>query len=160
MYMLRRIGAILGAGLVLLVVFQLYISGSPLLAAVSGGGLALTWLVYTSRRSYAYRYLFPGAAALALFVVLPLIYTMWIGFTNYSSSNLLSFDRATEVLLDETYQRDTVRYQFALHADHEYFRLLLDTGEDDEPDPSAAAAGAAGPGSDARPVAPAPGAAA
>jgi maltose/maltodextrin transport system permease protein len=129
--MLSRIGTVLAAGIALLVVFQLYVGGNALLAAAVAGGLGLAFFVYTARRGYTYRYLFPGLAGIALFVVLPLVYTVWIGFTNYSAKNLLTFERATEVLLGEVYLRDTVRYQFTLHADGGGFRLVLRTDEDE-----------------------------
>jgi len=71
--------------------------------------LALTMLVmvavgawtYTSPRTHAARYLFPGIAAALVFVVFPMVYTVSIGFTNYSSAHLLEFERAREVLLEE-----------------------------------------------------------
>jgi maltose/maltodextrin transport system permease protein len=70
--------------------------------------------------------------------VLPLIYTVWIGFTNYSSKNLLTRERATEVLLGEVYERSNVRYQFTLHPADHGFRLVLHTGgEDDSAAPAA-----------------------
>src|SRR5690349_7985967 len=115
--MLSRIVAGVAAVLALFLVYALYVGGNPLLAAACAGGLGLAFFVYTARRAYNYRYVFPGLAGIALFIVLPLVYTVWIGFTNYSSKNLLTFDRATEVLLGEEYQLDTVRYQFTLHAD-------------------------------------------
>jgi len=130
--MLSRIGTVLAAGVALVVVYQLYLGGHALLAAACTGGFGLAFFVYTARRGYTYRYLFPGLAGIALFIVLPLVYTVWIGFTNYSSKNLLTFERATEVLLGEVYQRDNVRYQFTLHADRDGFRLVLRTGDDDE----------------------------
>jgi len=134
--MLSRIGTVLAAGVALLLVFQLYVGGNALLAAAVAGGLGLAIFVYTARRGYTYRYLFPGLAGITLFVVLPLVYTVWIGFTNYSAKNLLTFERATEVLLGEVYLRDTVRYQFTLHADGAGFRLVLRTDEDEPSDGS------------------------
>lgn len=160
--MLSRIGTALAAGITLLIVYQLYAGGNALLAAACGGGLGLAFFVYTARSGYTYRYLFPGLTGIALFIVLPLIYTVWIGFTNYGAKNLLTFERATEVLLGEVYLRDTVRYQFTLHADGGGFRIVLRTDEDepaesgsgsgtgvvDEPaDPGSGATGSANAGS-------------
>ena len=69
------------------------------------GMLALTgaavW-IYVSPRFYAWRYVLPGALAALVFIVMPMLYTLAISFTNYSSDNLLSFERATEVLLGRT----------------------------------------------------------
>ena len=129
--MLSRIGTVAAAVIALFVVYEFVIGGSPVLAAASAGGLGLAFFVYTSRRTYASRYLFPGIAGIALFVVLPVIYTIWIGFINYSSKNLLTFERAIDVLLGEDYQLDNVRYQFTLHADQGGFRIVLQTGEED-----------------------------
>jgi maltose/maltodextrin transport system permease protein len=59
---------------------------------------ALALWVYTSPRTYAYRYLFPGIAAAIVFVVFPMLYTIAIGFTNYSSRNLLDVHARRAVL--------------------------------------------------------------
>jgi maltose/maltodextrin transport system permease protein len=138
-----RAVAAVAAVLALVVVYQLYAGGNPVLAAACTGGFGLAFFVYTARRAYTYRYLFPGLAGMAMFIVLPLIYTVWIGFTNYSSRNLLTFERATEVVLSEVYQVDphsAARYPFTLHADPGGFRLVLHTGDDEaaagEPDAS------------------------
>lgn len=58
--------------------------------------------VYTSPRLYAWRYVVPGVFAALVFIVFPMTYTLAISFTNYSSENLLSFERSTEVLLGRT----------------------------------------------------------
>lgn len=133
----RRIASRLAAAVAALAglaaVYQIYVAGNPVLAAACAGGFGLAYFVYTARRAYTFRYLFPGLAGIALFIVLPLIYTVWIGFTNYSSKNLLTFERATEVVLDEVYERSSVRYQFTLHAAGRGFRIVLHTGDDDAP---------------------------
>jgi maltose/maltodextrin transport system permease protein len=133
-----RLAATVAALAGLAAVYQLYITGNPVLAAAAAGGFGIAYFVYTARRAYNYRYLFPGLASIALFIVLPLVYTVWIGFTNYSSKNLLTFERATEVVLEEVFERSSVRYQFTLHAAGDRFRIVLHTG--DEGDPAAPAA--------------------
>jgi maltose/maltodextrin transport system permease protein len=129
--MLSRIVTGVAAVIALFVVYELYIGGNPVLAVACTAGFSLTFYVYTARRAYTYRYLYPGLAGIALFIVVPLTYTVWIAFTNYSSKNLLTFDRATEVLLGEDYQLDTVRYQYKLYADGGGYRIVLQTGEDE-----------------------------
>lgn len=131
---LSRIAAAVAAGIGLVVIYLLYAGGNPVLAAACAGGFGLALFVYTSRRAYTYRYLFPGLAGIAMFIVLPLIYTVWLGFTNYSSRNLLTFERATEVILGELDQSaagETARYQFTLHAAPGGFRIVLRAGEDE-----------------------------
>ena len=55
----------------------------------------------TSDRTLALRYLLPGIAAALVFVIFPMLYTVGMGFTNYSAAHLLDPERAREVLLQE-----------------------------------------------------------
>ena len=106
-------------------VFSVYRQGQPLwaLGLLTLGGLGL--YVYVSARTLAWRYLFPGVAAMLLFVAFPLLYTMQIGFTNYSSSNLLSQERARGYLLDQAEVDEAQALQFSLLPDGTQFRLVL-----------------------------------
>jgi maltose/maltodextrin transport system permease protein len=61
-----------------------------------------------------------------------MIYTISIGFTNYSSRNLLDFERARQYLLDETAPSEGATYGFTLHADLHQFRLRLQDQEDEQ----------------------------
>ncbi|TMQ04052.1 MAG: hypothetical protein E6J91_44805, partial [Deltaproteobacteria bacterium] len=135
-----RIATALAAAVALFILYQLYTGGNAALAAACAGGFGLAIFVYTARGTYTYRYLFPGLAGIAMFIILPLAYTVWIGFTNYSSRNLLGFDRVTEVLLGEVFLQGNVRYQFTLHAAPGGFRIVLHTGEEDAPAAEAPAA--------------------
>jgi maltose/maltodextrin transport system permease protein len=106
-------------------VFGVYRQGQPLWAVgvLSLGGLGL--YVYLSARTLAWRYLFPGVAAMLIFVAFPLLYTMQIGFTNYSSNNLLSEERARNYLLDQAEVDEAKAMEFSLHREGELFRLVL-----------------------------------
>ncbi|MFO0443313.1 MAG: maltose ABC transporter permease MalF, partial [Betaproteobacteria bacterium] len=91
------------AGLALLwLVFNLWAAGQPLVAVgvLAFGSAAL--VVYGTATSVAWKYLFPGVAGMLLFVAFPLLYTVQIGFTNYSSNHLLTHERARAYLLDQT----------------------------------------------------------
>ena len=111
----------------------LYTVGESLLAvAVLLIATASVW-VYSSAKTMAMRYLFPGICAAIVFVVFPMVYTIAIGFTNYGSKNLLDFERARQYLLDETYTDEGARsYAFTLHADGHEFRVLLEDEEDEQ----------------------------
>lgn len=121
--------------LTLVVLFALYLVtmvyaiGETLLAGTILLIVALAVWIYTSRRLYAYRYLFPGIAAALIFVVFPMFYTVLIGFTNYSSANLLEFHRATAYLLEESYRAEGPTYTFTLHPDGHQFRIRLEDSE-------------------------------
>jgi maltose/maltodextrin transport system permease protein len=116
---------VLSTLVVLWVVFRIYAAGQPVLAACVLGLFALGACVYLSNIAFAYRYLFPGLAGMAIFVVFPLVYTVLIGFTNYSSSNLLSFQRATAYLLEQSVAKEGAGYAFTLHRDGPAYRVVL-----------------------------------
>src|SRR5207253_9048833 len=83
----------------LYLVMRIYAAGELLLAGTMLVITALAAWIYISKTTYAYRYLFPGIAAALIFVVFPMVYTIAIGFTNYSSRNLLDFNRAEQYFL-------------------------------------------------------------
>jgi maltose/maltodextrin transport system permease protein len=117
------LAALLAAALYIVVVVNA--AGETLLAGTILFITALAAWLYTSPRFYAWRYLFPGIAAAVVFVVFPMLYTIGISFTNHSSANLLSFQRATQYHLDETVPADGNPLAFTLHADGPQFRVRL-----------------------------------
>lgn len=82
-------------------VWGLYQAGRPVWAASTLALGSLTIWIYASARTLAARYLFPGVLGMLVFVAFPLVYTVQIGFTNYSSSHLLDLERARAYLLDQ-----------------------------------------------------------
>ncbi len=106
-------------------VLGIYTAGQALsaVAVLSFGALAL--YVYASARTLAWRYLFPGVAGMLVFVAFPLLYTVQIGFTNYSASNLLGLERSRAYLLDQATVDEDQALNFTLHAEGSALRLLL-----------------------------------
>jgi maltose/maltodextrin transport system permease protein len=106
-------------------VFVVYTTGQ---AAWAMGLLVLFtagFYVYLSRGGFAWRYLFPGIAGMLIFIAFPLVYTAQIGFTNYSSTHLLSESRVRDYLLE---QYDVVEDQvlgYSLHASGAEYRVAL-----------------------------------
>ena len=129
---LKWLLVVLAAFGALWVVFRIYANGQPVWAVGALALAALGFFIYLSNVSFAYRYLFPGLAGMAIFVAFPLLYTVQIGFTNYSSSNLLSFERATAYLLDQTVPGEGQAYAFSLYAVGPEYRLVLAPGQEDE----------------------------
>jgi len=114
------------SGLALLwLVFSLWVAGQPLVAVGIGalGGSAL--FIYGTATSVAWKYLFPGVAGMLVFVAFPLVYTVQIGFTNYSSKNLLDEDRARQYLLDQMVADEAHARPFTLHVEGPALRLKL-----------------------------------
>ena len=106
-------------------VFSLWVAGQPLVAV---GVLALggsTIYIYGTAQSVAWKYLFPGVAGMLVFVAFPLLYTVQIGFTNYSSKNLLEEDRARQYLLDQSVADEAHARAYTLHAEGSGLRLKL-----------------------------------
>ena len=103
--------ALLGLLLLAQQLWRLHQGGWAVAVLVAAGLLATVQL---SRRLQAWRYVLPGLLAVVVFVVLPMGFTVAIGLTNYSSQHLLSFDRATAVLLDRTDSRG-LGMDLALH---------------------------------------------
>ena len=128
---LRVAGVLLAALAALYLVGVVYAVGQTLLAGTLLVIVALAAWTYTSTHTTALRYLFPGVAAAMVFVVFPMLYTIGIGFTNYSSRNLLDFERARQYLLDETVAGEGAGYAFTLHADLHQFRLRLVDADDE-----------------------------
>ncbi len=130
---IERAILLVGVLAVLWVVFSLAVAGQPLVAvaAMLFGG-ALVW-IYGTARSIAWKYLFPGVAGMLVFVAFPLLYTVQIGFTNYSSSNLLDQDRSRAYLLDQRLTDESQAMASTVYRDGAGFRLLLAPAEGDGP---------------------------
>ena len=87
----------------LLFLCQQLLRAHEALAAMAVLGVAgLLVLLQFSKRLQAWRYVMPGVSAVLVFIVLPMAFTLGIAFTNYSSAHLLSFERATDALLQRT----------------------------------------------------------
>lgn len=122
---LAKAVAALAAVALLWLTFSLWVAAQPLAAvgllALGGGAL----YVYGTTRSVAWKYLYPGVAGMVVFVAFPLLYTVQIGFTNYSSNNLLAFERARSYLLEQTVADEAHARPYTLHAEGGALRLKL-----------------------------------
>jgi maltose/maltodextrin transport system permease protein len=116
------------AALSLYAVLVIHATGQTLLAITLLAVAALALWTYTSARTNALRYLFPGVAAALVFVVFPMLYTMSIAFTNQSSRNLQGHDRARALLLEESVVAPDSQRAFTLHADGVRWRVRIDGG--------------------------------
>jgi maltose/maltodextrin transport system permease protein len=127
--MLTRAITFAAALALLWLAFTLFAVGQPLVAigVMVFGATAIA--IYGTAKSLAWRYLFPGVAGMLLFVAFPLLYTVQIGFTNYSSANLLEFERARDYLLSQATADDAHGYDVTVHADGASHRLQLTSRE-------------------------------
>lgn len=103
----------------------MYAQGEYLFAILTLITVSAGLYVFANRRAYARRYVYPGVAGMALFVLFPLICTIAIAFTNYSSTNQLTFERAQSVLMQRQFQSGKT-FTFGLYpAENQQWRLQL-----------------------------------
>ncbi len=74
----------------------------PALAALVVGVVAINW-IYFSRSAYPFRYLVPGLVFLALFMLYPIGYTVYLTFTNFQIGNVGSQEQAVDFLTTQAY---------------------------------------------------------
>ncbi len=70
-------------------------------------------VVYLSKRTLPLKFLIPGTIALLIFQVYPVLYTAYIGFTNYGTGNVLTREQAIDRLVSDsiTVPPESTRYQ-------------------------------------------------
>ncbi len=117
------------AAALLYTVLLVHAAGESLLAMTLLVITALALWTYLSPRTTASRYLFPGIATAVVFVIFPMLYTIGIGFTNYSSTNLLEEPRARAYLLEEAVQLPGSERPYTLHREGGALRLHLPASE-------------------------------
>lgn len=105
-------------------VVLMYSQGEYLFAMLTLVLLGMGIYVFSNRNTYAWRYTYPGVAGMGLFVLFPLICTIAIAFTNYSSINQLTFERAQSVLMSRQYQSGQT-LTFKLYPKSELWVLTL-----------------------------------
>ena len=90
---------------------------------------SLSWVV-VNKKAQAARYIYPSLFGMGVFVIFPLVYTISVGFTNYSAANLLTYERAQEVILAETITSTSQEYPFSLYRQGEQHYSLELKGQD------------------------------
>ena len=128
----RRIAVVAGGLLSLLMLalaLRLFLAGEAMAGVLWSCVVGVGIFVFLSSRAYAWRYLYPGVAATLVFVVFPIIYTFYIGFSNYGGKNLLTHERTLHYLLEETYATAEGNYGFTLHGGGNAWRVRLEDPE-------------------------------
>ncbi len=90
--------------------------------------------VYLSKRTLPLKFLLPGTIALLIFQVYPVLYTAYIGFTNYGTGNVLNEQQAIGRIISDsvTVPDDAVRYRSTpLQNDAGDLALLLEDPDGD-----------------------------
>lgn len=84
-------------------------------------------LIYFSKRTMPFKFLFPGLFFLILFVVIPVVYTVQMSFFNFQSGNIVTKDDALTQLLNNGLTPDSANtsYDMVLGTDKGIFSALL-----------------------------------
>lgn len=115
--------------LLLFAAYTVYLIGQPLFGVIITI-VALSFLfVFGMRRFYFARFIYPGIATMALFVIFPIFYTIYLGFTNYGSFNLLTFQRVQEVLQSTKIVDKSTAIAFAVAADGTAYRIYFERAD-------------------------------
>lgn len=109
----------------LYVVALLYAQGEVLfpLTLLVLGSLG-TW-IFTSKKGYCYRYVYPCLLGIMMFIVFPLVYTFSISFTNYGSTNILSLERVKEIHLNKQVKTGDHTFFLAVYQQDDHYQLQL-----------------------------------
>lgn len=96
--------------------------------------LGINWL-YLTERAVPLKYLLPGTVTMVVFAVLPIAYTVFIAFTNYSTGHAMSKEEAVAAISSEGYTNfDSYSLQVATDPNGQRVLLLqrfdANTGED------------------------------
>ena len=90
--------------------------------------------VYLSKRTLPLKFLLPGTIALLIFQVYPVLYTAYIGFTNYGTGNVLAEQQAIDRIISDSIvvPDEAVRYRSTpLQNDAGDLALLLEDPDGD-----------------------------
>ncbi len=83
-------------------------------------------LTFGMKGLYPHRYIFPGVAGMVVFIIFPLVYTIYISFTNYSAKNLFTIERAWNYHAEKTYRIPGGDFAFDLvKRDNDNYSLVL-----------------------------------
>ena len=74
--------------------FVAILASDWIIASTLGLILIFTNWVYFSKKTVAAKFLFPGSVLLAIFVVVPIIYTAWMSVYNYKTGNEITKEQA------------------------------------------------------------------
>lgn len=136
---LRKLGStgikvlILGLfdALMLRLLISLYFQDQYALLVSAAVGLILINIVVIVDKAYPYRYLLPGLLFMFAMVVYPIVYNVYISFTNYGTGNILSKSQVIEQIEGRTYSDpDAKKYPFVLFETPNEELLVMLTDSD------------------------------
>ena len=105
--LLRILGLIIFDAFALFFIYLLLSDGYWPLAGIIGFITVLMNYIFLSPAAYPMRWMSPGLAFMLLISVYPILFTIYISFTNFGATNLLPKVQAIEVLEQRTFLPET-----------------------------------------------------
>jgi ABC-type sugar transport system permease subunit len=106
--------------------------GTTMAAAMTAIVIVVT-VIFILERAYKFRYMVPGVLLMVIFVLYPIIHTVYLSFTNYGTGHLLTKDQAVQILEDRYYLPEESRtFTFDAYRNEEGDIQLLLSPEDSE----------------------------
>ncbi|MCP5097385.1 MAG: hypothetical protein GY943_17710, partial [Chloroflexi bacterium] len=113
--LLRLFGLMVFDAFSLFFIYLLLSDGYWQLAAVLGVVVLMVNYVFLREDAYPLRWMSPGLAFMILISAYPIIFTIYIAFTNYGTGNLLPKTQAVEVLEQRQFlPEEGITYDFLL----------------------------------------------
>lgn len=123
-------GWLLVDALALYLVIALYAQNQQVFALLALVLIGLANYIFWRSQVMALRYIFPAIAGMLVFIIFPMIYTIGVGFTNFSAINMLKKDQATQRFLNQRFVAGE-RYGFTLHQNEQgHYLVQLDLEDD------------------------------
>lgn len=88
---------------------KLYLLGYYPLAAATLVVLIVVNILLLRRDMYPIRWMVVGLVLMALFTIYPVLFTIWVSFTNYGEGHLITKEQAIDQILNEKYLPETGR---------------------------------------------------
>lgn len=111
-------------------VWLMYLNGAFIFAILTLIVLSSGIYIFTSTKTHASRYIYPGLMGIGVFILFPLLCTIAIAFTNYSGSNQLSYQRVLDVLSQQYYFSGD-KYPFKLYlVENNQWQIAIQAKQD------------------------------
>jgi maltose/maltodextrin transport system permease protein len=83
-------------------------------------------LVWLKKEALSYRFLYPGMVCFLLFTIFPILFSVFISFTNLGTGHFFSQERVKQLLMDETmFSGDGISFPFELRKEKNSVTLYL-----------------------------------
>ncbi len=128
---IRLLNTILFSSIGIFITAIFWLNGHIYLTMLALFILLASIYIFLSPKAYHLRFMYPGLLTFLLFMILPMIFTIYIAFTNLSTGHFLSLDAAKKVLLEEKYiPEDSLIYSYNLQEKEDGLFVIEVTNKD------------------------------